>query len=192
VVSIFTALALTTDYAMFPLANIKLMDSIVFVSSLSFGLGVGVSIGALTWLVYGTINPLGSASGLLLVILILSETVYAFFGYLAGKRFNFDDGKVARNLLWGTLGLVGALIYDLNTIITPALLAGSSLLTVVAGLPFAIPFMLAHEISDFAFFSTAAPILYAAIRRVMKNRTPVFQTSPTPDRVQKDDRLRKI
>src|SRR5712691_7455618 len=69
----FTALAIATDYAMLPLANIKLMDSIVFVSALAFGLGVGVSVGTLTWLVYGSVNPLGSSGGLLLVILIVSE-----------------------------------------------------------------------------------------------------------------------
>lgn len=48
VVSVFTALALTTDYAMLPLPNVKLMDTIVFVSGMVFGLPVGISVGALT------------------------------------------------------------------------------------------------------------------------------------------------
>jgi hypothetical protein len=61
-ISMFTALAVATDYAMLPLANVKLMDSIVFVSALAFGLEVGVSVGALTWLVYGEINPCCSSS----------------------------------------------------------------------------------------------------------------------------------
>ena len=69
-IAMFTALAVATDYAMLPLANIKLMDSIVFVSALTFGLEVGVSVGALTWLVYGEVNPLGPDGGLLLIILI--------------------------------------------------------------------------------------------------------------------------
>ena len=69
-VSMFTALAIATDYAMLPLANVKLMDSIVFVSALAFGVSVGASVAALTWLVYGTVNPLGPDSGPFLLLLI--------------------------------------------------------------------------------------------------------------------------
>jgi len=31
---------------------------------------------------------------------------------------------------------------------------------------FAVPFMLAHEVSDFVFFATVAPVLYIAARKV--------------------------
>ncbi len=169
VISTFTALAVATDYAMLPLANIKLMDAIVFVSALAFGLGVGVSVGSLTWLVYGSVNPLGSAGGLLLVILIVSETIYAFLGYFAQKLFNFDEASLpTRSLFWGSLGLMGAFVYDLNTIITPTLIAGVSFPVALASLLPAVPFMLAHEISDFVFFAAAAPLLYGAILKVAK------------------------
>src|SRR5271169_166083 len=87
-ISMFTALAVVTDYAMLPLANVKLMDSIVFVAALTFGLEVGVSVGALSWLVYGEVNPLGPDGGLLLLILIGSETIYAGFGYLVRRSFD--------------------------------------------------------------------------------------------------------
>lgn len=167
----FTALAITTDYAMLPLANIKLMDTIVFVSGLVFGLSVGVSVGALTWLVYGSVNPLGSAGGPLLLILIASETVYAILGFLARKAFSSEeDGIPARSLFWGCLGLIGAFIYDLVTIIVPTMLTGASFVVAVASLVPAIPFMLAHEISDFAFFAAVGPILVGAILKVIRSR----------------------
>lgn len=166
-ISLFTALAISTDYAMLPLTNVKLMDTIVFVSALVFGLDVGVSVGALTWLVYGSVNPYGSAGGMLLVILIVSETVYAFLGRIARRISTFDKTNVAaRNLLWGSLGLVGALLYDLNTIITPTMLSGVPFRAAVFTLLPAVPFMLAHEISDFVFFATAGPILAAAILKI--------------------------
>lgn len=171
VISLFTALAITTDYAMFPLSNIKLMDSIVFVSALVFGVWVGVAVGALTWLVYGTVNPLGSAGIPLLFILMGSEAVYAVLG-LVGRRmpgFGGSDLPV-RSLLWGSLGLIGAFLYDLNTIITPALLIGEPLRVAVGYLLPAAPFMLAHELSDFVFFAVAAPAIYGAILRVVKVR----------------------
>lgn len=170
-VSLFAALAITTDYAMLPLANIKLMDTIVFASGLVFGLNVGVSVGALTWLVYGSVNPLGSAGGPLLVILIVSETVYAFLGCLARKMFSFDQfGLPARSLFWGSLGLIGAFVYDLSTIITPTMLSGVPFRVALASLLPALPFMLAHEVSDFVFFATAGPILVGAILKVARSK----------------------
>ena len=65
---------------MLPPSNVKLMDTIVFVSALVFGLGESVSVGALTWLVYVSVNPLGAAGWSLLIIFMVSETVYAFLG----------------------------------------------------------------------------------------------------------------
>jgi hypothetical protein len=156
---------------MLPLTNIKLMDTIVFVSSLVFGLSIGVSTGALIWLVYGSVNPYGSAFGLLLVVLILSETVYAFLGSLARRTFNPQKTDLAsRSLYWGSLGLIGAFVYDLNTIITPAVIAGIPFEVAIVSLLPTIPFMLAHEISDFAFFAIAGPILVKAIFKVIKPR----------------------
>jgi hypothetical protein len=169
IVSVFSALAITTDYAMLPLPNVKLMDTIVFVSAMVFGFSVGVSVSALAWLVYGSINPLGSAGGPLLVILMASETIYAFLGYGARRLFGSqENGIPARSLMWGSLGLIGAFLYDLSTIITPALVAGTSFGVALASLVPAMPFILAHEISDFAFFATAAPLLVISIDRIAK------------------------
>jgi hypothetical protein len=176
VISLFAALAITTDYAMLPLANVKLMDTIVFASGLVFGLYVGVSVGALTWLVYGSVNPLGSAGGPLLLILVVSETVYAVLGSLARRFFSFSDaGQPTRSLLWGCLGLIGAFVYDLATIITPMMLTGVSFVVAVASLAPAVPFMLAHEISDFVFFAVVGPILVSAMLKVIKSS--VIQSS---------------
>lgn len=169
VISLFTALAIVTDYAMLPLSNIKLMDSIVFVSSLAFGLEVGVSVGALTWLVYGSVNPLGAAPAFLLVLLIISETVYAFLGSAARRLLGSEEDSIpVRSLLWGALGMIGAFLYDINTIVTPALIAGEPTSAAFASLLPAAPFMVAHEASDAIFFATVAPVLYLAIRRVIK------------------------
>jgi len=171
VISLFTALAICTDYAMFPLSNVKLMDSIVFVSALAFGLPVGVAVGAFTWLVYGSINPLGSAGGPLLLLLMGSEAIYALLGCGARRMLGFDESSIpARSVLWGSFGLIGAFLYDLNTIITPALMIGEPMKVSLASLLPAAPFMVAHEVSDFVFFAVAAPALYAAIRRVLKTR----------------------
>jgi uncharacterized membrane protein len=165
-VSMFTALAIATDYAMLPLANVKLMDSIVFICALTFGVGAGASVAALTWLVYGTVNPLGPDSGPFLLLLIASEMVYVAFGYLARRMLSPDQTIPVRSLLWGSFGLIGAFLYDVNTILTPYLIIGQSLQASLVEMLPATPFMLAHEISDFVFFATVAPVLYAAVRKV--------------------------
>jgi hypothetical protein len=171
VISVFTALAIATDYAMVPLPNVKLMDTIVFVCGFAFGLWTGVSVGALTWLVYGSVNPLGAAGGSLLLILIVSETVYAFFGCLA-RRIAGPRGSISsKSLVWGSLGLIATFLYDLNTILTPSMLTGMNLFHAALSMLPAIPFMLAHEISNFLFFSTVGPVLVAAIFKVSRFRT---------------------
>jgi len=192
VIALFTALAVTTDYMMLPFANIKLMDTIVFVSALMFGLETGASVGALTWLVYGSVNPLGSAFGPLLVILIASETVYAFLGSLARRVFSFETAGIpARSLFWGCLGLIGAFIYDVITILVPTMVTGVSFGVAITSFVPAIPFMLAHEISDFAFFATAGPILVGAIFKVIKpslmQRSFVDLGMPAGRRAKDDD-----
>jgi hypothetical protein len=181
VISLFTALAITTDYAMLPLSNVKLMDSIVFVSALAFGLPVGVAVGGLTWVVYGSINPLGSDGGLLLVVLVASESIYALLGCAARRLLGFDESRIpVRSMLWGSLGLIGAFLYDVSTIVSPSLLIGEPVKVAIASLLPAAPFMVAHELSDFVFFAVAAPAMYAAIRRVLKLGLPIGLGSDAP------------
>jgi len=182
-ISMFTALAVATDYAMLPLANVKVMDSIVFVCALSFGLEVGVSVGALAWLVYGEVNPLGPDGGLLLLILIGSETIYAFLGWLVRRSFSPDAFALpVRSLFWGSLGLVGAFAYDLVTNIAPPLVSGSSLRVAVLFLVPAAPFMVAHEVSDFVFFAVIAPLFYGAIQKVLRRQVGAAVSRPqVPD-----------
>lgn len=171
VIATFTALAVATDYAMLPLTNVKLMDSIVFVSALAYGLDVGACVGAFTWLVYGTINPLGPDSGILLLLLISSETIYALFGSLTRRTLGLQDMSVpVRSLLWGSLGLIGAFLYDLITVIGPTMVAGAPLTVALASMVPAIPFMLAHEMSDFVFFATAAPVIYGTVCKVYQTK----------------------
>ena len=166
-ISMFTALAVATDYAMLPLANVKLMDSIVFVSALAFGLEVG------------EINPLGPDGGVLLLVLVGSETIYAFLGCLVRRSLDQDQvGFPTRSLLWGSLGLIGAFVYDLITNVAPGLLAGMSPGQAVFLLVPGAPFMVAHEVSDFVFFAIVAPLLYGAIRVVLRRQMGVVTGRP--------------
>ncbi len=181
-IALFSALAVSTDYAMFLLANIKLMDTIVFASAFVFGLEVGVAVGSLTWLVYGSVNPYGPDSLPLLALLIASETAYALLGTLARRMSaQGDSGLPARSLLWGSLGLIGAFVYDIVTIIVPTMLTGASFGVAVASLGLAIPFMVAHEASDFCFFALAGPVLVSAMYKISRDpRGRLVDRGPAP------------
>jgi len=50
------------------------------------------------------------------------------------------------------------------------MLLSQSFVVAVASLVPAIPFMLEHEISDFAFFAAVGPILVSAILKVIRSR----------------------
>jgi hypothetical protein len=180
-IAVFTALVLATDYAMVPLVNVKLMDTLVFVAALAFGFRVGASVAGLSWLVYGTFSPWGASSGPWIVLLMLSEMIYAALGLAAARFSGWKSWRaVEKSAAFGFLGFFGALAYDLNTIVTPALLSGIPLVTSVFSLVPAVPFMAAHEVSDFVFFSTVGPVLYATVVRVARSKFAAGQLAAVP------------
>ena len=89
----------------------------------------------------------------------------SIFSEVLGKEVT---GIPARSLFWGCLGLVGAFIYDVITILVPTMMTGVSFAVAVASFAPAIPFMLAHEVSDFVFFAIAGPIIVGAVFKVIK------------------------
>ncbi len=74
---------------------------------------------------------------------------------------------------------MGAFAYDVNTIFTPYVLTGQSVSVSLAEMLPAAPFMLAHEVSDFVFFATVAPLLYVAVRRAALGRALRVEGAPS-------------
>jgi len=180
VTSMLSAVTVASNYALFPLFQIKLMDPIVFVSAYLFGLRVGCSVAAITWLVYGTLNPLGSAGFPLLLILIAGEMFYAISGSLLARvwggftDFNFRSGLLGRSLTLGVIGLLSAFAYDLWTNAVDGLLIYWSVQGVVLRILSGIYFATVHEVADFFLFAFIVPVLILAIRRAAR---PVLNPS---------------
>ncbi len=151
--ALLVALALATNYLMFPLWNVKLMDFLVFTAGYLLGPLYGALAGILVWLVYGTLNPLGFNLFVLLMVAPL-ETLYGIAGGLMRKW------KLS---VWmaSTLGFIATAAYDVVTNGVTGLLfyGGSFLLGLQVGAPFAI----VHEISNLLIFSTLIPLLYPRI-----------------------------
>jgi hypothetical protein len=157
--AIFTATALSTNYLMIGLVNVKFMDVIVFLGGYLFGAGFGVQVGLLTWLVYGMINPYGFNLPTLFTTMI-GEALYGFAGGLINDKL---DSSKYPSLEFALIGFFTTFIYDLFTNISTAYITGIPILiTLVNGIPFA----LVHEVSNAAFFGFGVMPVLGAVRRV--------------------------
>ena len=59
VITTLVALSIATNYVLIGFHNIKPMDFMVFIGGFCFGSIIGASIGMLSWLIYGVVNPYG-------------------------------------------------------------------------------------------------------------------------------------
>lgn len=166
-IAIFTSLILASDYALSPIFNVKLLDTLVFVSAYVFGFRVGASIAILSEFIWGTVNPNGFG-GLIIPFLIVGELIYVVAGYAASRLWSIDkiSALSARNMFLGATLAICAFLWDLETNLASGLLEGARTLVqyipfLIAGIPFAIP----HELSDFAFGALLAPIAIVYLRR---------------------------
>jgi len=174
-----TALCLAGNYASISLLNFKLMDVIVFIAGLCFGAPVGMTVGALCWVIYGTLNPYGFALPVWIAT-IAGESIYGLAGGLIGRAtLRGGSGKPlpgkAEMALWAALL---TLVYDLFTNIVFAYTFGVPLIAAIAT-GWLIPpwFGVIHTVSNMILFSVgAAPVA----RAVMSLRgMPVQSTAVT-------------
>lgn len=171
-VGLVSALCVVTNYALLPLLNIKLMDTIVFMSGFLFGTSFGISVAVIPWLIYGTLNPYGFSFPTL-VSVVLGEMVYAVAGYLVSRRPNAFYGRTwlsVQNVGFGVVGLISTFIYDLLTNAVTGWLFYGSILIGLLTMNFPIPMGIIHEVSNFLFFALLAPpIIHTVKRRDLTN-----------------------
>jgi len=167
-IGLISALCVVTNYALLPLSNIKLMDTIVFVSGFLFGPTFGISVAVITWLIYGTLNPYGFSFPTLISV-VLGEMIYALAGHLVSRRpdiFFSGTWLSIQNIGSGVVGMFSTLLYDLFTNAVTGWLFYGSIFIGLLYMNFPLPLGIIHEVSNFLFFSLLAPpIIYAVKRR---------------------------
>jgi uncharacterized membrane protein len=164
-IAMFCALSIGTDYALYGLWNVKLMDFIVFVCGFCFGSVAGASVGVISWSVYGTLNPQGFVLPVLLAT-TFSETIYGIAGGLLRKGLTDLKGETRKaSVFFASVGALLTVIYDVVTNVVFGLVAGWNVVfAVVVGF---IPFGLTHEISNFVFFGVGSVSVITAINKVV-------------------------
>jgi uncharacterized membrane protein len=159
IVATLVALCVATNYALIGVHQVKAMDFIVFTGGFCFGPFAGVFIGILSWAVYGVINPYGFVPQVWLATMF-SEAIYGLIGGLLGKNFaltDFDDQRLGLIILFGIMGFILTLIYDLVVTYVYASAFGIPfIVAIVVGTPFTI----LHELSNVAIFGLGSiPVL---------------------------------
>jgi hypothetical protein len=169
-----TAACVSTNYLLVGVVNVKFMDLIVFISGLAFGPLVGLSVGTLTWLVYGTLNPYGFSLPIL-VATCIGESIYGLVGGLLNKVKFIEDSQANRSSIlfngvkFAIIGFLLTFIYDMFTNIIFAISVGMPLFLVLTG---GIPFALVHEASNVVIFFVGAMPLLNVINR-LPHETPI-------------------
>lgn len=158
------AACIGSNYALIGVANFKVMDLLVFVSGFVFGPIIGASIGVLTWMVYGVLNPYGFVPQIW-VATMLSETIYGITGGVLAKLISVSDyssNRVGLRVLFGATGFLLTFLYDLITNVAFALTFG---VPIIAALIAGVPFALIHELSNLILFGACSTPLISILEK---------------------------
>ena len=175
-IAIFTSLTIASDYALAPALNVKLMDTLVFSSTYTFGFRIGASIAILSELLWGLVSPYGFYLPII-PFLVMGELLFAIAGYFASRIWGIEklSALSPRNLFFGAILAICAFIWDLETNIGTGLLSlwpHENLVGVLFFEVTGIPFMIPHELSDFVLGATLAPIIIVYSKRLVRNPNP--------------------
>jgi hypothetical protein len=123
-IAVLTAACIASNYMLIGVVNVKFMDLIVFVAGFAFGPLTGASVGVLTWLIYGTLNPYGFSLPIL-VATSLGESLYGIVGGLLGGRNRSIIGEgFSTNVKFAIIGFLLTFTYDIATNVVSAISVG--------------------------------------------------------------------
>lgn len=179
IVAIFTALAVSSDFALADLPNVKLVDAIVFSAAFVFGLETGLYVGVLSELIWGFASPYGFG-GYIIPFLVAGECLFALAGWGASKAWAGEPPRIGtRNLYFGAVLALCALAWDFETNLGTAIIVYWPSLTIsrlLATEAVGIPFMFSHEVSDMVGGGLVSPFIVFYASRNAKTKPAVVGT----------------
>ena len=158
ITSIFSALTISSTYAMAAIPNVEPMSFLVFVAGFLFGSVIGVSVGVISMTIYTSWNPWGPAIPIISIAQIMSMALIGFIGGLLGKTKKKKLTHIDAYIL-AVVGGFLTIFYDLVTTLA---------MTVVFGVIEEYPlflisgawFIVTHVISNILIFGFASlPII---------------------------------
>jgi len=170
IIATLCALSIGTNYALIGVSNIKFMDFIVFFGGFCFGSTVGASIGVLSWLIYGLINPLGFVPQVW-VATMFAESIYGLVGGVIGTKLrssSFQGQRLRASVFFATVGFLPTVLYDL---VTNIVYAFSFNVPLVVAVFTGAPMTVLHEVANAAIFGVCTvPLISVLGRNIMRQR----------------------
>ncbi|HUI86227.1 MAG TPA: hypothetical protein VLY21_03640 [Nitrososphaerales archaeon] len=173
-VAAFTALILSSDFALAGAVDVKLLDTVVFLASLLFGLRYGIAVAVLSETVWSFVSPWGVA-GVMAPFLVGGELLFVLAGWGAARAWGTEIRQgTAKAVFIGATMAICAFLWDFETNAATALFEfwphpSLSQLVAVEILQGG-PFFLAHDISDFLLGMLLIPVAIPVILRVYGGR----------------------
>ena len=170
-VAAFSALIVGSNFPLAEIPNVKLLDTLVFVSAFVFGFRMGASVAIISELAWSFVSPWGIA-GAITPFLVAGELIYAAAGWAASRLWREDIRFLSkRNLFIGSVLAISAFIWDVETNLGTALIAfwpNVTLSKIAITELYGVPFMLFHELSDFLLGTLFAPVVISLLARLAK------------------------
>jgi len=151
-VVVFTALIVSSDYALSPALDVKLLDSIVFLAALLYGFRVGAAVAVLSEGIWSFASPWGAA-GIMTPFLVGGELLFVAAGWAAARAWGTDvrQGSLKAAFV-GAVMAICAFAWDFETNAATAFFEYWPHLTLTEFIYTEVvqggPFFLAHDISD--------------------------------------------
>jgi uncharacterized membrane protein len=169
IIALFTSLIIASDFALAPVLNVKIMDTIVFAAAFAFGFRTGASIAVLSEFIWSVVTPYGMFLPIT-PFLVIGELLFATAGYVASKIWGVDklSPLSPRNLYFGAILAICAFIWDFETNLATAVVMDGmhTLAGIISVEVFGIWFMVLHEMSDFILGGALAPIIIVYFKRL--------------------------
>jgi hypothetical protein len=156
-VALMVAMGLTGAYAE-TIPNFELMTLIVFGSGSLLGVRDGIVVGAVTMLLFSTLNPYGAAHPLVTASQMAGTALAGAAGGWCALAGVVRLPIPARAAVLAAVGAVVTLLFDLITNLATGLLFGQIVATLIGGLLFSVWHIVTNAI---LFAVVGAPLLGA-------------------------------
>ena len=170
VVAVFTAAVIGSDFALAGFVNFKLMDTMVFLVAFVFGFKPGAAVAVLSETIWSVASPWGQAGGIA-PFLIAGELLFAVAGWGASRVWGAEKRAASpTGVFIGATLAICAFVWDFETNAATGLLAGATSFGTLMGYEaLGLPFMISHELGDFALGAIFAPLTIMIMSRYRKS-----------------------
>lgn len=168
IVAAFSALIVGSNFALASLVDVKLLDSVVFLTAFVFGFKTGAAVAVVSETAWSFVSPWGMA-GVMTPFLVGGELLFAVAGWGAARLWGrvIPLGSPYPIFIGATMA-VCAFVWDLETNAATALVAYWPRLTAQNLLlteAYGTPFFITHFASDLLLGAIFVPLAASLILR---------------------------